>query len=123
MMKNRVKTQKKSKIALIHQYYSYTGFYTFILNSLKKAIMPIAIVVVCLILFNEYVYSINKGLQLITTMFSDIQILVVFFISESFLGLIPPEIFIAWSKKTTDPIVNLSILAKIAIPSPLTNSE
>lgn len=76
--------------------------------------MPILAVVVALVLFNEYVYSINKGLQLITTVFSDIQILVVFFISESFLGLIPPEIFIAWTKKTSNPIVNLSILASLS---------
>ncbi|WP_175454774.1 YqaA family protein [Lutibacter oricola] len=99
---------------MIHQYYSYTGFYSFIGKSLKKAIVPILAVVVALVLFNEYVYSINKGLQLITTVFSDIQILVVFFISESFLGLIPPEIFIAWTKKTSNPIVNLSILASLS---------
>jgi membrane protein YqaA with SNARE-associated domain len=28
--------------------------------------------------------------------------------------LIPPEIFIAWSKKTTSPIINLSILASLS---------
>ena len=110
-MKERVKTQKKSKIALLHQYYSYTGFYDFILNSLKKALLPATIAIVALVLFNNYVYNINEGLQHITSVFSNIQILVLFFISESLLGLIPPEIFIAWSKKTTNPIFNLSVLA------------
>ena len=31
---------KKSKIQLLHQYYSYTGFYTFVRTSLKKEITP-----------------------------------------------------------------------------------
>lgn len=113
-MKNRVRSEKKSKIELVHQYYAYTGFYTFILNSFKKALFPIVIIIVALILFNQYVYSINEGLHLITKVFSDIQILVVFFISESFLGLIPPEIFIAWSKKTANPIVILFVLSTLS---------
>jgi len=30
------------------------------------------------------------------------------------LGLIPPEIFIAWTKKTPEPILNLAILATLS---------
>jgi membrane protein YqaA with SNARE-associated domain len=30
------------------------------------------------------------------------------------LGLIPPEIFIAWSKKTSEPVINLVILASLS---------
>jgi membrane protein YqaA with SNARE-associated domain len=38
----------------------------------------------------------------------------VFFISETLLGLIPPEIFIAWTKKTETPIINLALLATLS---------
>ena len=38
----------------------------------------------------------------------------VFFASESLLGLIPPEIFIAWSDKTSNPIFYLSLLALLS---------
>ena len=34
--------------------------------------------------------------------------------SESLLGLIPPEIFIAWSDKATSPILALSLLALLS---------
>ena len=98
----------------MHQYYSYTGFYSFINKSLKKTILPIVLVVVGLVAFNQFVYNINDGLQDITETFSKTGILITFFISESFLGLIPPEIFIAWSKKTADPIVTLAILATLS---------
>jgi membrane protein YqaA with SNARE-associated domain len=108
------KKRKKSKTKLLHQYYSYTGFYKFIGKSLRKAIIPVALVVIGLILFNKYVYNINEGLQTMTETFSTVGVLAVFFVSETLLGLIPPEIFIAWSKKTDDPVVTLAILATLS---------
>lgn len=110
----KTKSSKKSRFKLLHQYYSYTGFYSFIGKSLKKAIIPIIIIVVSLFLFNEYVYNINKGLASITEKLSTPGVLGVFFISETLLGLIPPEIFIAWSKKTANPILILSLLATLS---------
>lgn len=109
------KRKKKAfRAKRLHNYYGRTGFYVFIWESLKKSFLPIVFVVVGLMLFNNYVYNINDGLQTITETFSKPGILITFFISESFLGLIPPEIFIAWSKKTDDPILNLTILATLS---------
>jgi len=113
-MSNKKKKRKKSKTKLLHQYYSYTGFYKFIGKSLRKAIIPVVLIVVGLILFNKYIYNINDGLQSMTETFSTVGVLAVFFTSETLLGLIPPEIFIAWSKKTDDPIVTLAILAALS---------
>ncbi len=113
-MKNNKKERKKNKTPKakrLHVYYKRTGFYMFIWESLKKAFWPIVAVVVGLILFNKYVYNINDGLQAMTETFSRAGVLITFFISETILGLIPPEIFIAWSKKTSEPVLNLSILA------------
>jgi len=67
-----------------------------------------------LFLFNKYVYDVNEGLETITETFSRIGILTTFFISETLLGLVPPEMFIAWTKKTPEPILNLSILATLS---------
>jgi membrane protein YqaA with SNARE-associated domain len=111
---SKVKSRKKSKIHLLHQYYTYTGFYKFLMDSAKKAIPPILFLVLVLWIFHNYIYNINDGLEVITASFSRIAILLVFFVSETLLGLIPPEIFIAWSKKTTDPILNLALLATLS---------
>ncbi len=105
---------KKSKLKLLHQYYSYTGFYTFIGANLKKAIIPLVSIVLVIILFNKFVFNINDALQSSTEMFSTLGVLSLFFASESLLGLIPPEIFIAWTKKTTEPILNLVFLATLS---------
>lgn len=92
----------------------------FIWESLKKAFFPIVAVVIGLFLFNKYVFNINEALQKMTETFSRSGVLVTFFISETILGLIPPEIFIAWSKKTAQPIVNLCILATLSYLGGLT---
>jgi len=110
-MGKSVKTQKKSKLRLLHQYYSYTGFYSFIGRTLKKAIIPVLLIVAAIFLFNAYVFNINDALQKITEVFATKYILGIFFLSESFLGLIPPEIFIAWTKKTASPTLLLALLA------------
>ncbi|MGB1042157.1 MAG: YqaA family protein [Tenacibaculum sp.] len=114
------KINKQPHVKRLHNYYQRTGFYMFIWESLKKAFLPIVIAVVGLILFNKYVYNINDGLQAMTETFSRVGVLVTFFISETILGLIPPEIFIAWSKKTANPIFNLAILATLSYLGGLT---
>lgn len=120
MNKKNKKKNKDPHVKRLHNYYQRTGFYMFIWESLKKAFWPIVGVVVALILFNKYVYNINDGLQTMTETFSRTSLLITFFISETILGLVPPEIFIAWSKKTSDPIINLSILATLSYLGGLT---
>lgn len=103
---------KKPRWKLLHQYYNYTGFYRFVGNSVKKAILPIILFLVALIAINEYVININQVLITITETFSPIGILAVFLASESiFLGLVPPELFIAWAGKSALPVTYLSLLA------------
>lgn len=118
--KRRNKKNVKPHVERLHNYYQRTGFYMFIWESLKKAFWPIVGAIVGLFIFNKYVYNINDGLQAMTETFSRLGVLTVFFISETILGLIPPEIFIAWSKKTANPVLNLSILATLSYLGGLT---
>ena len=114
MIKRPKKKPKKPHFERLHNYYQRTGFYMFLWVSLKKAFFPIVIAVIGLILFNNYVYNINDGLQKMTETFSRLGILTTFYISETILGLVPPEIFIAWAKKTATPLLNLSALASLS---------
>lgn len=114
MNKKNKKKNKEAHVKRLHNYYQRTGFYMFIWESLKKAFLPIVAVVIGLFLFNNYVYNINDGLQKMTETFSRTSLFITFFTSETILGLVPPEIFIAWSKKTANPFLNLSILATLS---------
>ena len=116
-MEKKKKIRKKRTAFIgkrLHNYYGRTGFYLFVWESLKKAFLPIVIGIIGVFLFNKYVYNINEGLETITETFSRIGILTTFFVSETLLGLVPPEIFIAWSGKTESPILNISLLATLS---------
>ncbi|CAM3855324.1 MULTISPECIES: YqaA family protein [Flavobacterium] len=106
--------QKKSRLKLMHQYYKYTGFYSFIWQNTKKALIPLAVIVGILLYVNYKVMNINDMLLHVTKNFSDFSIFTLFFISESILGLLPPDIFIAWTKSTESPLLYLSILAVLS---------
>ena len=105
---------KKSKLRLLHQYYSYTGFYSFVKTSLVKALLPISIFIISLWLINEFFIDFSDLFTSITSTFNPLIILAVFFASESLLGLIPPEIFIAWAGKTEMPVFFLTMLAVLS---------
>ncbi|MDG1743840.1 MAG: short-chain dehydrogenase [Polaribacter sp.] len=111
--RKRIKT-KKEIAKLMHSYYSRTGFYMFILESLKKAFIPILSVVILLFFVDRYLFNINEVLTSITEVFSKLGIFSFFFTSETLFGLVPPEIFIAWTKKTSEPVLNLTILAALS---------
>lgn len=111
MKKEAKSKKKKSRIRLLHQYYSYTGFYKFVWRSVKKAIIPIVLFLAAIFALDRYVLDIDQMLITVTETYSPLGILAVFFISESILGLIPPELFIAWSGKSSSPILYLSLLA------------
>ena len=103
--------QKKSRVRLLHQYYKYTGFYSFIWENSKKALVPLAVIIGILLYINYYVMSIDEMLVYVTQNFSDVSIFSLFLVSESILGLLPPDIFIAWTKNTDYPILYLSLLS------------
>jgi membrane protein YqaA with SNARE-associated domain len=113
-MKPKTKSKtSKSRFKLLHQYYSYTGFYSFVQNAVIKALPFILLIVAAIYVVNHYV-DINKALVHLTEILPVYGVLLFFFGSESFLGLVPPEIFIAWAGKMNYPWVYLSILALLS---------
>jgi membrane protein YqaA with SNARE-associated domain len=105
------KTVKKRKLHHVHRYYKLTGFYDFIFTGVKKSIVPLFIVLTILLIINYKFINLTQLIENLTKNMNTSSIFVFFFISETILGLIPPDIFIAWSKTTTTPLINLSILA------------
>ena len=113
-MKNPSKDKSsKSRLQLLHQYYSYTGFYSFVWNAIKKAIPVIALVILAIVIVNEF-FNINEGLVYLTENLPPLGVLAFFFASETILGLVPPEIFIAWAGKMDYPWLFLGLLAVLS---------
>ena len=103
----------KSRIQLLHQYYSYTGFYEFVLLALKNAFPYIVGFIAAIVTLNQFV-DINLTLERVTQLLPVYGVLGFFFVSETILGLVPPEIFIAWSGNMPRPWQYLSILALLS---------
>ena len=113
-MKKRRVDKKKTRLQLLHQYYRYTGFYRFILLTVKRTVLPILGLILLVVLVNSFIFDLNLFLQQATDTYSSFLVYTIFFISESFLGMIPPEIFIAWADKTPQPWFSLTGLAVLA---------
>lgn len=111
---NTARKSETNKLKRTHLYYKYTGFYSFVGQTLKKAIVPLILVVIALVVVDTYVVDFGNLFTYITETYAPLNILLVFFLSESFLGLVPPEIFIAWSNKMPEPLVYLSLLATLS---------
>ncbi|MGB5981015.1 MAG: VTT domain-containing protein [Nonlabens sp.] len=103
-----------------HKYYKVTGFYTFVIDSIKKSMPPVIVVVALLVLFHFFVIPIPKALDLAVEELPDAGVLAFFYLSETILGLIPPELFIAWAGETSTPIINLFLIALLSYLGGLT---
>ena len=111
MRSQSAQKNRKNRLQLTHQYYSYTGFYSFIW---EKAILPFILIVGVLILLDRFIIDFNTFFEYVTENYSAISIYSLFFTSESILGLIPPELFIAWVKTLDNSFINLSLLALLS---------
>lgn len=100
----------KTRIQLLHQYYAYTGFYDFTWIAIKNAFPYVVGFIAAIITANLFI-DVNLTLARLTELLPVYGVLGFFFISETILGLVPPEIFIAWSGKMSTPWKFLSILA------------
>ena len=109
-MKDILKNNLK-RWSLAHRYYKITRFYSFLKNTAYQAFFMIVIFVLLLMAVNYFITDINLLLNNIFETYSPKIIVLSFFISESILGLIPPEIFILWSSKSDSPILFLFALA------------
>lgn len=100
-----------SRLSILNRYYKITRFYGFLKNlSVKTGIILFALGAAFVIL--EYFFiDTHAILQTINNLFSPWYIWTIFYLSETLMGFLPPEAFIAWSTKTGNQWANLWILA------------
>ncbi|MDP2338869.1 MAG: VTT domain-containing protein [Bacteroidota bacterium] len=102
------------KIVLINRYYRITKFYDFLRDTAIKGGLVILLFIVLLLALEYFFFDLNALLNTLVETFSTTTIFVVFLISETFLGLLPPEIFIAWSSKSATPWLFLFSIATLS---------
>lgn len=98
----------------LNRYYKITKFYNFLRDTAIKGSITIAIFVVLFVILDYFFLDTKAIFNALVNNYSPKSILAVFYASETILGLLPPEIFIAWSSKMSNPWLYLSILAALS---------
>ena len=86
------------------------GVYGYMWWTGLKILLIYAAVMIPVVLIGKYLIDVTAIFDYITGQLSDPFIFVVFLLSESFLGMIPPDIFVIWSVKFNSPFLLLTIL-------------
>ena len=96
-----------------HQWNKRTGLYSFMGKIVVKLLIIIALIVGVVLLLNHF-FNLEKIIKDYIFSHDTPGVLTLFLISESFLGWIPPDLFIMWSDKFGQPVLWLTILGTIS---------
>ena len=95
---------------------------TFFIKNLTRGLLWMAVLVVGFVLFNHYV-DIESSESLLALGDSPGLVYTIYFISEIIIGIIPPELFMAWSlevAKDRNYILDVTLLALISYAAGVT---
>jgi len=104
----------KDRFRLYHRFLKFKGIYTLAWKSTLRLIVIAAIITVILILAQLFINNLYDRIDIFLKTWDTASTLVVFLISETLLGLIPPDFFIVWANNTSHPFIMLNILAIIS---------
>lgn len=86
------------------------GVYGYMGWAAVKIVLLYTVTIIPIVLLLKHFIDLNALFAFITGTFSDAGVLFTFTLSESFLGMIPPDIFVIWSVKFENPFLMLTLL-------------
>ena len=117
-MRKKQKAKKKisERLKRYHLYYKRTGLYPFLFKNILKMIFILLAFVGAFFIVDWLVdlAAIQSEIQTMVNQQNPIFVYILFYISESILGLIPPDIFIIWGKYFDYPYLVVTLLATIS---------
>lgn len=90
------------------------GVYGYMWKTALKIILIYLLIMIPAVLIGKYLIDFNAIFIFITERFPDMLVFGVFFISESFLGMIPPDLFVIWATKFDSPLLIMTILGVLS---------
>ena len=85
------------------------GVYSYMWWTGLKIVLIYLLVMVPAVLIGKHLIDINAVFRFIADNLPDPLVMIVFLVSESFLGMIPPDLFVIWSAKFNSPFLFLTI--------------
>jgi len=112
MANNKTRTMA-DRWRIRHEWNKRTGLYSFMGQIVVKLLIIIALIVGVVLLLNHF-FNLEQIIKDYIFEHDDAGVLTIFLISESFLGWIPPDLFIMWSDQFEKPVLWLTILGTIS---------
>jgi len=99
-----------STLTRYHRRNREKGVYGYMWWTALKIIFTWFLIIVPLVLLLKYLIDLNPVFQYITEDLPNLVVWIVFTLSESFLGMIPPDFFVIWAGKFSAPLLYTTIL-------------
>jgi uncharacterized membrane protein YdjX (TVP38/TMEM64 family) len=90
------------------------GVYSFMWKTALKILLIYLLIMIPAVLISKYLIDFDIIFKSITGNLPDMLVLIVFLLSESFLGMIPPDLFVIWTAKFSSPFLILSLLGVLS---------
>lgn len=115
MEKKNTKKKKtyKERFDIIHRYNKRTGFYKFLCRNTVKLVLIMAAIILAIVLLQKVV-DINVLFDKMVDALPEYLVFVIFLVSESVLGWIPPDLFSIWAKQFHSPYWVVTFLATLS---------
>lgn len=102
------------KIRLYHKYYRITGLYKFIFQNALRITGIIITIIILFALIERYIIDFDIVFYNLAKKISWQSVILVFFLSETFFGLIPPDLFIIWADHFPHRFLVITYLALLS---------
>jgi len=79
------------------------GFFRYVGKSVLIIVVVYSIIVLLAVLVGKYLVDFNQLFEGIINRLSDRMVVILFSLSESFLGMIPVDLFVIWTQKFAHP--------------------
>lgn len=100
------------KMEIYHHWNKRTGFYVFLRGVLLKLVLGLLGVALLVWAIYEF-FDLKSIIDNLNTL-SPAAAMPLFYVSETVLGLVPPDIFITWSEQFGRPVLWLTILGSVS---------
>lgn len=113
-MRNTLMKNFLTRLRTKHHKNKGEGVYGYMWKTALKIIGIYLLIMIPAVLAGKYLIDFNAIFIFITERFSDMLVFTVFFISESFMGMIPPDLFVIWATKFDSPLLIMTILGVLS---------
>ena len=104
----------KFTLRKFHKNYKKKGLYKYIGQNALKIVFFYFLFIVVVYILGKYLLDFKSIFAFFINNLSNSFVFILFFVSESFLGLVPIDLFIIWAAKFPTPLLYLTILGVLS---------